>query len=215
MQVELANCLLQPCCILHAYAQARAAPGFAGTDEPLDPRLLWLEPGSATLDPKEPGASAALPWFQQHSSRRDFLARLLEQLLTAGQRLPGADDWRGHLCHALLAVEAAACEDESAGNPKGAPGGAPLQGFHFDRARGTAKRLLALRREDMDLWAAYAQLEVQAGHAKVRNTCKRFRDSPHCQTCSASDLRGSVVPSGLVPVSGMYTQLEQKLQKGF
>ena len=69
-------------------------------------------------------------------------------------------------------MEAAVCEDESAGSPEGAPRGPPLQGLHVDRARGTAKRLLALRREDMDLWAAYAQLEAQAGHTKVRNLCK-------------------------------------------
>ena len=116
-----------------------------------------------------------MPWFQQHSSRRDFLARLVEQLLTAGQRLPGAEDWREHLCHALLAVEAAVCEDERAGNPEGAPGEASLHGPHVDRARATAKRLLALRREDMELWAAYAQLEAQAGNAKVRDACKCLR----------------------------------------
>ena len=158
-------------CILRAYTQPQAALDLAGADEPLDPRLLWLAPGSATSDPKKPGASAAAPWFQQHSSRRDFLARLVEQLLAAGQQLPGAGDWRGHLCHALLAVEAAVCQDESAGNPEGAPLGAPLRGPHPERARGTAKRLLALRREDMDLWAAYAQLEAQAGNVKVTNAC--------------------------------------------
>ena len=69
-------------------------------------------------------------------------------------------------------MDAAVCEDEGAGNPEGAPGGAPSHSPRFDRARGTAKRLLALRREDMELWAAYAQLEAQAGNAKVKGLCK-------------------------------------------
>ena len=87
-----------------------------------------------------------------------MLSRLVEGPLSEDPRI----------CAALLAVEAATA---AAGNNQtngGADKGDEANGLEgTERARAAAKRVLAVRRESLALWGAYAQLEAQAGHRKV------------------------------------------------
>ena len=87
--------------------------------------------------------------WQADEARRAFLSRLLSRLIEG----PLSDDTC--VCTAFLAVERTCTEDLEEAEGMG-------------RARAAAKRLLAVRRESLPLWAAYAQLEAQAGNRKVR-----------------------------------------------
>ena len=93
--------------------------------------------------------------MQAHESRRAFLSSLLLRLLEG----PLSDDQR--LAAAFLQVEGSAAADSTAA---GAEAGAAAR---LERARASAKQVLAVRRESLALWGAYAALEAANGQRKV------------------------------------------------
>lgn len=52
----------------------------------IDPRFAWLAVGAPTQEPHTERAQAILqatqPWYQKDASRKDFLSRLLVQLIS-------------------------------------------------------------------------------------------------------------------------------------
>lgn len=122
----------------------------------LDPKLTWLAPGTPPqcADPTQIIA-ATQPWFQSHPSRQAFASRLLSLLIS------GPFPEQQSFCEALLVVEAShtalKCQQAQAG----------VHGIDVDRAREAAKKLLAVQRGNLGMWAAYAGLESQARQYKV------------------------------------------------
>lgn len=100
--------------------------------------------------------SGCHPAAQASGARRAFVARLLAALVEG----PLADDSR--ICAAFLAVECAPAVAEEQ-----ARGGDVLPAGGLETARAAAKRVLAVRRDSLALWGAYAELEAKAGNRKV------------------------------------------------
>ena len=125
----------------------------------LDPKLTWLAPGTPPncADPTQIVLATA-PWFQSHPSRQSFLSRLLALLVS------GPFPTQQSFCEALLVVEASHAASDSQPSKTEVPAGR----LDVDKARAAAKKLLALQRENLGMWGAYASLESQAGQYKVR-----------------------------------------------
>lgn len=123
---------------------ARALAEVAETLEPLAdmswPELQVAEGAPLSGATTDRGLQA---WYACHPTRRDFVLRLLRQLV----ELKDPAACRRHAAAALLHLTR-----EERG---------------VQAARAMAKELLAARREDLDLWEAYFHLEWAAGNVKV------------------------------------------------
>ena len=124
----------------------------------LDPKLTWLAPGTPPqcADPTQI-VSATQPWFESHPSRQAFVSRLLALLVS------GPFPKQQSFCEALLVVEAS----HAVSSPQKAGTGLRVDKLDVDRAREAAKKLLAVQRGNLGIWAAYADLESQARQYKV------------------------------------------------
>lgn len=105
------------------------------------------------------GVKLSSPWYLATEERRQFVVRLLK-LLALGRLF--RDDAR--LAQALVWAEAAVAQQQPSGeeeNPEG------HKMWDLDRALAAAQDLLALHRDSVPLWQAYASLLVAADQYKV------------------------------------------------